>query len=64
MRASKGVAVVVGTRSAGFLGEAVGIVPIIAFQGVAYMAAGVVILLVLRHDVRAPAASQAGTATA
>jgi MFS family permease len=49
----QGVAIVVGTVCAGLLGETVGIVPVLAFQGVAYTAAGVVVLLVLRAEVRA-----------
>jgi Na+/melibiose symporter-like transporter len=45
--AVKGMAVIVGTISAGFLGESVGIVAILAFQGVGYMVAGAVVILAL-----------------
>ena len=48
----QGVAIVAGTLSAGFLGESVGIVPIIALHGVGGMAAGVMVLFVLRHQVK------------
>jgi Na+/melibiose symporter-like transporter len=41
--AVRGLAVIVGTISAGFLGESVGIVPILAFQGVGYMVAGALV---------------------
>ena len=49
--AAQGVAILVGTLSAGFLGESVGIVPIIAFQGIGSVLAGGVILVVLRRQV-------------
>ncbi|RYU13454.1 MFS transporter [Nocardioides iriomotensis] len=42
------VAVLVGTTLAGFLGEQVGILPVLAFQGVGYVVAGAMVLLVLR----------------
>jgi predicted MFS family arabinose efflux permease len=49
----RSVAVVVGTTCAGFLGEAVGIVPILAFQGVGYVVAGTLVLaLPTRGEVR------------
>jgi predicted MFS family arabinose efflux permease len=49
----RSVAVVVGTTCAGFLGEAVGIVPILAFQGVGYVVAGTLVLALLtRGEVR------------
>src|SRR4051794_18591251 len=41
------VAMVVGTTCAGFLGEAVGIVPVLAFQGVGYVVAGALVLVLL-----------------
>ena len=44
------VAVLVGTTAAGFLGEQVGILPVLAFQGVGYVVAGAMVLLVLRAD--------------
>jgi predicted MFS family arabinose efflux permease len=53
--AVQGVGIVIGTVAAGVLAEAVGIVPVIAFQGVGGIVAGVVVLIVLRSDVRAPA---------
>jgi Na+/melibiose symporter-like transporter len=43
----QGLAVVVGTLGAGFLGESVGIVPVLAMQGVGYVAAGALVLLTL-----------------
>jgi Na+/melibiose symporter-like transporter len=42
------VAVLVGTTTAGFLGEQVGILPVLAFQGVGYVVAGAMVLAVLR----------------
>ena len=56
----RSVAVVVGTTCAGFLGEAVGIVPVLAFQGVGYVVAGALVLAVLlRHDAPAPESASA-----
>jgi MFS family permease len=43
----RSVAMVVGTTCAGFLGEAVGIVPVLAFQGVGYVVAGALVLALL-----------------
>src|SRR4051794_32717147 len=43
----RSVAMVVGTTCAGFLGEAVGIVPVLAFQGVGYVVAGTLVLVLL-----------------
>ena len=51
----QGVGIVVGTLAAGVLGGAIGIIPVIAFQGVAGIVAGVIVLVVLRGEVRAPA---------
>jgi predicted MFS family arabinose efflux permease len=49
----RSVAVVVGTTCAGFLGEAVGIVPVLAFQGLGYVVAGALVLALLtRGEVR------------
>ncbi|MGI8577321.1 MAG: MFS transporter [Nocardioidaceae bacterium] len=44
----EGVAVVVGTVSAGLLGQAVGIIPVLAFQGGGYVVAGLAMLVLLR----------------
>jgi Na+/melibiose symporter-like transporter len=44
------VALVLGTTAAGVLGERVGIVPVLAFQGVGYVVAGAVVLAALRPD--------------
>ncbi len=41
------LAVVAGTSIAGVLGERVGIIPVLAYQGVGYVLAGTVVLLVL-----------------
>src|SRR3954469_10588218 len=46
----RSVAVVVGTTCAGVLGEAVGIVPVLAFQGVGYVVAGCLVLATLMRD--------------
>jgi hypothetical protein len=40
--------VLVGTTTAGFLGETVGIVPILALQGGGYVLAGAMVLVALR----------------
>ncbi|QNN53108.1 MFS transporter [Nocardioides mesophilus] len=45
---ARALAVVVGTTTAGFLGETVGIVPILALQGVGYVVAGAMVLVSLR----------------
>jgi MFS family permease len=50
------LAVVGGTLSAGFLGESVGIVPIIAIQGAGYVVAGCAVLIGLRGRVDRPEA--------
>jgi hypothetical protein len=42
------VAAIIGTLSAGFLGETVGIVEILAFQGAGYVVAGFAVLIGLR----------------
>ena len=51
---AQSLAMVVGTTGAGFLGAVVGIVPVLAFQGVGYVVAGVLVLATLRTDVAAP----------
>jgi predicted MFS family arabinose efflux permease len=43
----RSVAMVVGTTCAGFLGAVVGIVPVLAFQGVGYVVAGALVLVLL-----------------
>jgi Na+/melibiose symporter-like transporter len=50
--AAEGAAVVAGTIAAGFLGQTIGIIPILAAQGGGYVAAGLLVLAALR-----PAAS-------
>jgi Na+/melibiose symporter-like transporter len=44
---ARSVAMVVGTTCAGFLGDAVGIIPVLAFQGVGYVVAGSMVLALL-----------------
>jgi MFS family permease len=44
---ARSVAMVVGTTCAGFLGESVGIIPVLAFQGVGYVVAGAMVLALL-----------------
>lgn len=56
---AQGVAAVIGTVAAGFLGQTVGIVPIIALQGGGYVIAGIVMLLGLRGHVAAGQAAPA-----
>jgi MFS family permease len=50
--ATESVAVLVGITSAGFLGDAVGIIPVLVFQGLGYVVGGLVILS--RRRVLAP----------
>lgn len=45
--AVQGAAVLVGTISAGFLGESLPIIPVLSYQGVGYMLAGVIVLATL-----------------
>ena len=45
--AARSVAMVVGTTCAGFLGGSVGIIPVLAFQGVGYVVAGAMVLVLL-----------------
>jgi len=42
------IAVIIGTSAAGVLGERLGIVPVLAYQGVGYVLAGAVVLVALR----------------
>jgi hypothetical protein len=48
--AVEGVAIVAGTVAAGFLGQAVGIIPVLAVQGGGYVAAGLLVVVALRHE--------------
>jgi hypothetical protein len=48
----QGVGIIVGTVAAGLLGETLGIVAVISFQGVGGMLAGLAVLVILRHDLR------------
>ncbi|MDX6308190.1 MAG: hypothetical protein QOI06_1236 [Nocardioidaceae bacterium] len=50
LNAVEGGAVIVGIAIASWLGELVGIVPIIAIQGGGYVVGGLVVLLALRHS--------------
>jgi MFS family permease len=49
--AVEGVAILAGTVCAGFLAQAVGIIPVLAAQGGGYVLAGFAMLVVLRADV-------------
>jgi MFS family permease len=49
LSAAEGIAMVVGTIAAGFLGQTIGIVPMLAMQGAGYLVAGALVLLGLRH---------------
>jgi Na+/melibiose symporter-like transporter len=51
---AQSLAMVVGTTGAGLLGAVVGIVPVLAFQGVGYVLAGVLVLTTLRTDAISP----------
>lgn len=53
----RALAVVVGTTTAGFLGATIGIVPILALQGVGYVVAGAMVLVALRSSVHEPPAA-------
>jgi Na+/melibiose symporter-like transporter len=50
MTAVRALSAIVGIGIAGWLGEVVGIVPIIALQGLGYVVGGVVVLVVLRDS--------------
>ncbi|MFI5696209.1 MFS transporter [Kribbella sp. NPDC051586] len=43
--AAESVAVLIGIAAAGFLGDAVGIIPVLVFQGLGYVVGGVVVLI-------------------
>ena len=60
--AAQGLAVLVGTVAAGWLGEAIGIVPILAVQGAGYVLAGFAVLVLMRQ-VRVAAAPAVAAAT-
>jgi MFS family permease len=57
--AVEGVAILAGTVCAGFLAQAVGIIPVLAVQGGGYVLAGFAMLVVLRADVSTGRARQA-----
>jgi Na+/melibiose symporter-like transporter len=48
--AAEGLAVLLGTLAAGWLGEAIGIVPILAVQGAGYVVAGFAVLVLMRRS--------------
>jgi Na+/melibiose symporter-like transporter len=51
LNAVEGVAITAGTVTAGFLGQAVGIIPVLTAQGAGYLIGGVAVLIVLgRHS--------------
>jgi predicted MFS family arabinose efflux permease len=52
LNAIEGVAVLAGTVGAGLLGQAIGIIPVLAFQGGGYVVAGLAVLIVLRAETR------------
>ena len=54
--AVRAVAQVAGTTAAGFLGESLGIVPVLAVQGLGYVVAGLMVLVLLREDASEAAA--------
>jgi MFS family permease len=43
--AAESVAVLIGIAAGGFLGDAVGIIPVLAFQGLGYVVGGLVVLI-------------------
>jgi MFS family permease len=47
LNAVEGVAIAAGTVTAGFLGQAVGIIPVLSAQGAGYLIGGVTVLIVL-----------------
>jgi MFS family permease len=49
--AVEGVAILAGTVCAGFLAQAVGIIPVLAVQGGGYVVAGFAMLVVMRAEV-------------
>ena len=48
--AVEAVAVLAGTAGAGFLGQSLGIIPVLAFQGASYVAAGLAMLVMLHGE--------------
>jgi MFS family permease len=62
--AVEGVAILAGTIGAGFLGQAVGIIPILAIQGGSYVVAGLAMAVVLRErgKTRSAASPEVGAA--
>lgn len=48
--AVEGAAFVAGTITAGFLGHAIGIIPVLAVQGAGYLVAGLAVIVALRHQ--------------
>jgi Na+/melibiose symporter-like transporter len=57
--AAEGIAILAGTLCAGFLGQAVGIIPVLAVQGGGYVVAGFAMLIVLRAGRSEPAGAAA-----
>jgi len=53
---------VAGTIAAGFMGQTIGIIPVLATQACGYLAGGVLVLVALRHE--APASQLPGSRTA
>jgi hypothetical protein len=47
MSLTQAVSVVVGSAAAGFLGDSLGIVPVLAVQGVGYVVAGGLVMVLL-----------------
>jgi len=67
LNAVEGVAILAGTAGAGLLGQAVGIIPVLALQGAGYVVAGLAMLIALRPGPRTagrPAAGLIGSAEA
>jgi len=48
--AVEGIAIVCGTTTAGFLGQALGIIPVLAAQGASYLIGGLAVVIALRHE--------------
>lgn len=48
--AVEGISIVTGTAAAGFLGQSIGIIPVLAAQGAGYLLAGVAVTATLRAD--------------
>ncbi|MGD1221693.1 MFS transporter [Streptomyces krungchingensis] len=55
---TEGIAIVTGTCAAGFLGQSLGIVPVLAAQGAGYLLAGLLVVILLRHDIAGHAAPE------